>query len=71
MRLGPLMVTVHGNLWSGSNVLSVLPLENSKEMQGSDADLRRVISWIENSSPPAALPSEGSYTLQTLCMGTV
>ncbi|KAL5500047.1 hypothetical protein EMCRGX_G011541 [Ephydatia muelleri] len=35
-----------GNLWSGSNVhseagLSVLPLENSKEMQGSDADLRR------------------------------
>ena len=60
-----------GNLWSGSNVhseagLSVLPLENSKEMQGSDADLRRVISWIENSSPPAALPSEGSYTLQTL-----
>ena len=36
-----------GNLWSGSNVhseagLSVLPLENSKEMQGSDADLRRV-----------------------------
>ncbi|KAL5491405.1 hypothetical protein EMCRGX_G016687 [Ephydatia muelleri] len=60
-----------GNLWSGSNVhseagLSVLPLENSKEMQGSDADLRRVISWIENWSPPAALPSEGSYTLQTL-----
>ena len=37
--------------------LSVLPLENPKEMQGSDADLRlRVISWIENSSPPAALP---------------
>ena len=46
--------------------LSVLPLEKPKEMQGSDADLRRVISWIENSSPPAALPSEGSYTLQTL-----
>eukprot|EP00731_Ephydatia_muelleri_P015652 Em0009g76a len=60
-----------GDLWSGSDVhseaaLSVVPLEDPKEMQGSDADLKRVISWIENSSPPAALPSEGSYTLQTL-----
>ena len=43
--------------------LSVLPLEG---MQRSDADIQRVISWIQNSSPPAALPSEGSYTLQTL-----
>ena len=60
-----------GDLWSRSDVhseaaLSVVPLEDPKEMQGSDADLKRVISWIENSSPPAALPSEGSYTLQTL-----
>lgn len=67
-----------GNSGSGGNTLpsqldvhseatlSVLPLEDPKEMQRSDADLQRVISWIENSSPPAVFPSEGSYTLQTL-----
>ncbi|KAL5501944.1 hypothetical protein EMCRGX_G008627 [Ephydatia muelleri] len=47
--------------------LSYLPRGDPREIQSSDSDIRRVISWVKGTTPtPAVCPSEGSYTLQTL-----
>ena len=47
--------------------LSFLPWGDPREIQSSDSDIQRVISWVKGTTPtPAVCPSEGSYTLQTL-----